>query len=624
MQTTFTDRMNRHWTQTLGLASSEAHIEGWQQLEQATIRLNSNPGHWQVYQLPTGSGKTEALKVLCSLQHPITHPGILIVTKFQDEADRIARDINRLAGWNMARSVHRKAPAQGAELGLVPALVTTHAAYRLALQELADNCEQSPKWDRLLTYYVGKRRWVFIDEALDWVDAYSVNLGNLRALSGDLCGALPTELRTIARRLQTFAIGLADVGPECLSDRTLNKEQLSVLEPTDLSRLREAVEKIPEHVFAEWVDADQKPDQRTDRKPVSYKASYLDLLRTLHAVANIGHGWISYRKGKALLHSSRSLLGIDGIQGIILDATADVDPAYALMPRHVELLPRPQGIRNYSNATLHVSYGHAVGKRYLTNHAAKAWPFIWGDLQKRLNGKNVLVCAHKDVLPIVSGYALRNGHVQFANWGKLDGKNDWNACDALVLFGLPYLDDIAPVHSFIAQVGPQPDDWFAGVRNYGGHHDICSALGTGFIARSVVQAINRIRCRNSIDIQGNCSPVDLYMLLPKGKIAEVVLRAIGQQMPRIRIKQWEAGAAKRKALKVPTEDKLTRYLADADPGIYTKAAVLAELGMHPASLDRLTAKLRDCRSPLTQKLTSLAVQYLYQTGRGREACFIKD
>lgn len=445
----------------------------------------------------------------------------------------------------------------------------------------------------------------------------------MRSMSGDL-GVMRGELRSTVERLSAFLDRLTDVELNGRSDRTLGAEHFDVLAQLDLQGLKDNVETLPAGLFAKWLEI----QPATETKPVirveqPSKTRYLDALDSLLSIVQIGHGWTSRRGGQTLLHSSRSLIGADGMRGIILDATADVDPTYALMKRHVELLPRPRGIRNYRNATLHVSSGHAVGKTYLTKHAAKEWPLIWGDLQKRLCGKNVLVCAHKDVLPIISGHGLPSGTVQYANWGKLDGKNDWHDCDALVLFGLPYLDNIVPAQTFIAHQGPQADDWFAGARQYEECDDIRSALGAGYIARCDVQAINRVRCRNSIDNQGNCAPVDLYMLLPKGKTADVVMQAIKQQMPGLRMKEWEAGAAKRKARKVPTEEKLTRYFAGADPGIYTKSVLLNELGINAASLERMTAKLRNCRSALAQKFTSLAVHFYSQTGRGKEAYFRK-
>lgn len=622
MPITFTDRMNKHWMHTLGLAGSKALTEGWQQLVQATDRINAGAKHWQVLQLPTGSGKTEALKVLCSVQDPIQHPGILIVTKFQDSADEVAEGVNKLAGWQMARSVHKNAPAQGVDLRFIPVLVTTHAAYRLALQEIADGV-QTTKWDRLRTYLAGKREWLFIDEAFDWAETYTLNLGNLRAMSGDLSGAMQGEQRTIGEQLQALAIALTDI-EQGEADRLLTAEQFDMLSRLDLNSLRSAVADIPDAVFANWVDTEDATEngESTPTKPV--KEGYLGLMRQLQTVVRIGHGWISRRGGKTLLHSSRSLIGLDGMQGIILDATADIDPTYTLMRRYVQLLPRPQGIRFYRNATLHVSYGHKVGKGHLAKNAAREWADVWGDLSKGLAGKRTLVCAHKSALPTIKQYGPNNGDVEFANWGNLDGKNDWDTCEAVVLFGLPYLDDIAPAETFTAYQGPQPNEWFGGMRKYEEHADIRTALGDGFIARSVVQAINRTQCRKAIDAQGNCAPTDIYMLLPNGRTGKAVMRAIQQQMPGIRLAGWLSGATKRKARKVPTEVKLTDHFENADPGYYRKSEIVKTLRINHSSLERMTAKLRQQSSVLARKLEAYGVRYHSQTGRGNEAYFIKE
>lgn len=626
MLTTFTDRMNSHWTQTLGLAGSKALTEGWQQLVHATDRINAGAKHWQVLQLPTGSGKTEALKVLCSVQDQLRHPGVLIVTKFQDDADKIAEGINKLSGWPMARAVHKKAPAQADELGFTPVLVTTHAAYRLALQELAD-LGQSDKWDRLRAYNCGNRAWLIIDEAFDWSDAYSVNIGNLRAMSGDLSGALADELRTTGEQLRTLAISLTDIEKYGSSDRVLTVEQFDVLARLDLDGLQSAVAGVPDDVFAEWIDTVEDTEcesgTRTGKPSKSSKVQYLDLMGQLLTVVRIGHGWISNRGGKVLLHSSRSLIKADGMRGVILDATADIDPTYSLMRHQVHVLPRPHGVRCYKNVTLHVSYGHKVGKDYLAQNAAKEWPILWGDLKTRLAGKRVLVCAHKQVLPTIDQYRLTNGTVRFANWGRLDGKNDWDTCEAAVLFGLPYLDDIAPAETFIAHRGPQSSDWFEGNRAYEGHADIRSVLKYGFISRSVVQAINRVLCRKAIDEHGNCAPTDIYLMLPNGKTGECVVRDIEEQMPGIRTKGWNVGAAKKKARKAPTEAKLIMYFEGATSGPYLKSDLARTLRINPSSLERATAKLRNRSSVLAQKFDALGVHYHSQSGRGKEAFFTK-
>ncbi|TGP82075.1 hypothetical protein EN870_07620 [bacterium M00.F.Ca.ET.227.01.1.1] len=623
MLTSFTKQMNSHWKQSLGQAGSNALTKGWQQLAQTICSRNTDPVRWQVVQLPTGSGKTEALKVLCSMQDHIQHPGALIVTKFREEADKLAKGINSLAGWPMARPAHQNAPATNDQLAFTPVVVTTHAAYRLALLEIADN-GLTDKSNRLLGYYGGKRDWVVIDEAFDWADTYSLNVGNLRAMSGDLVRAMHGELRTAAAQLLEFSIRLTDTD-HGRSDQALDAERFNLLARIDVSGLKASVAGTSEDGLARSIEyrpaTKTEPESRIER---SSKAQYVEQLKQLQTIARIGHGWTSRRGGKTLLHSARSLIGVDGMRGVILDATADIDPVYSTMRQRVDLLPRPAGMRNYRNVTLHVSYGHKVGKEHLAKNAGKEWAIVWGDLSKRLSGKPILVCAHKDARPSIEPYGPKDGTVHFDNWGNLDGRNDWHRCEAAILFGLPYLDDIEPAQRFVAHQGQQANEWFHGSRKYEDYADIRAALSDGFIARSVVQAINRIQCRNAIDADGNCKPTDIYMLLPRGNTGATVVQAIQQQMPGIQLADWLSSATKRKARKVPTEIKLVEHFESADPGYYPKSEIANTLRINPSSLERITAKLRDPSSVPAMKLQACGVQYHSQTGRGKEAYFTKQ
>ncbi|RWK60689.1 hypothetical protein [Mesorhizobium sp.] len=623
MLTSFTERMKSYWTESLGLTDSNALNAGWQQLAQAICRCETNTLRWQVIQQPTGSGKTQALKVLCSIQNPIQHPGVLIVTKFREEANRLSEGINKLAEWNMARPFHQEAPGTNDQLAFAPVIITTHAAYRLALKEIADT-GLTHKANRLLSYHGGKRGWVVIDEAFDWADTYSLLASNLRSMSGDLVRAMHGELRTAAEQLLDFSIRLTDTD-HGRSDRVLDAECFDILACIDVNGLKAGVAGTSEDALAKSIEhrlaTKTEPASRIER---SSKKQYLDQLDQLQTIARIGHGWTSRRGGRTLLHGSRSLIGVDGMRGVILDATAGIDPAYAVMGHHVDVLPRPLGIRTYRNVTLHVSYGHKVGKEHLVHNAGREWATVWGDLSKRLSGKHILVCAHKDALPDIEQYGPKDGCVHFDNWGNLDGRNDWNRCEAAILFGLPYLDDIEPAQRFIAHQGQQSDEWFRGSRKYEEHADIRTALGDGFIARSVVQAINRIQCRNAIDAEGNCYPTSIYLLLPSGNTGMAVLRAIQQQMPGIQLAEWLSGATKRKARKVPTEIKLTDHFENADPGYYLKSEIVKTLQINPSSLERVTAKLRQQSSVLAGKLEAYGVSYHTQTGRGKEAYFIKQ
>lgn len=617
---TFIDRMIEHWTCKLGLSLSEPLLKGWQQLERAVERTADGAEQWQVVQLPTGSGKTEALKVLCSVQELTRHPHILIVTKFNDEADQIAFGINKLAGWSMARSLHSEAPEALSELGSIPVVVITHSAYRLALKEVA-NTGSSPRLER---YYAGlvSRQWTVIDEAFDWVDAYDIELGDLRSMCGDLAGLVQDPERADIERLHSLAAALTEATRE---NRMLNGEQFEVLAGLQFGKLQDVVKNLPKEALAVWDDPHESTNLVFGQVPTRtpFRTRYLALLSQLETMVRIGFAWTSHKRGRALLHSSRSLVGVGGKYGVILDATADIDPTYSLMGTGVQVLPRPQAIRSYANVRLHLSYGHRVGKEHLVQTAAKHWPVIWGQLSPALTAKRPLVCTHRDVKTVVKQFSI-NSSLQLAHWGNLDGKNEWGDCDAAVFFGLPYLDDIAPTHAYFAHQGPKSDDWFTGNRSFGGFADIRRSLQDGFIARSMVQAVNRTRCRKPIDNAGNCNPTDVYLLLPaKGQTTDLVTRSIRHQMPGISVREWETGATKRKARKASAEARLLAYFEKAPEGIHLKSAVVSGLRTNTRSFERMTAELRRA-SPIAEKLAALRVRYHSTAGRGKEAYFIKQ
>lgn len=494
MHTDYIERMSAHWSIGLGCAPSQALLQGWQQLELAVAQSLAGAPHWQVLSQPTGSGKTEAMKVLFSAEKGYQR-GILIVTKFQDEATSIAEDINRYAQKPIARALHGEAPAEGADLSLYSVLVITHSAYRLALIELADH-GYSPRMDRYTQYHHAGRQCLVIDEAFDWVDAYDLNLSQLRSMSGDLSGVVQKGVRADVQRLFNLAVQLTGTDEQARPDQNLTAEQFHTLENIDLERITEEVKKLPSDAIVRWSNAEE--DSAKDQTITEFKPTYLNLLQQLRTIARIGFAWRSRRHGLARLHSSRSLLDY-GLRGIILDATADIDPTYELMGMSVQLLPRPKGMRRYDNVTLHASLGHKVGKHFLSKVVDNEWSQLWGQLADKLANNRTLVCAHQIVLSKLEQFVQAGCAVEFTNWGNIDGRNKWSHCDTVVLFGLPYLDNIVPAHGFFAFNGPQPDNWFAGERRFADHEDIRRVLVDGYIAKSVVQAINRARCRAVID-----------------------------------------------------------------------------------------------------------------------------
>lgn len=618
MEDRFVVRMRTHWTDELNLHSSPAFEAGWKQFSNALSHISTSLecNRLKVLQLPTGAGKTQAMVMVCSIVSAELHPGALIVTRFKSEADQIAKNINKYARTDIARAVHKDADVPNEAIRQSPVLIITHSAYQNALRAQADGTLLTSKMDLYRNWHKGARQWLIIDECLDWVDTSSVDLQALRGMCASLRGMLPDGLANNLAALTDFANTVSSDPSTDRQDLMLSTAQITTLRDMALVNLREAIRKLPAGSITGGSGAGISGAAMQDH--------YLHTLKTLEQICNNGHGWRSRRGHVALLHTSRNLLDKAGSCGVILDATAGVDPTYELMGDRVELIPRPAGIRDYANVTLHLSYGHRVGKEYLKNNADKEWPKLVAQLNSERSGcRNVMVCSHKAVRPTIERYEVAFGTVHPAHWGNMDGRNDWKDCDTAVLYGLPYLDNIAPTNAFAAYHGPLADDWHAGNRTFGKHSDIRAALKDGFTIKSVVQAINRIQCRKSIDAHGNCPKTDIYILLPATDKANAIVSAIEQQMPGIRIKDWAVAATTVRPRRVPTEALLLEHLRTIEPGLYTKTQIVGRLQIAIRTFERLSAKIQKTSSSLKQTLTEIGVEYVCDIGRGKEAYFIK-
>ena len=625
MQTTFIERMKQIWT-TRKLKLSEPLIQCWQQMETA-LQVQGVSPYWQVLQWPTGTGKTMAMAAILSLlPNWIDHPGVLVVTKYREEANKLQNQINLLSGWNQARAFHTGGDNPDSDLAHAPVLIVTHSWYRRALQERSDGT--SARYDRITDHQCGKRQWIIIDEAFDWVDAFKVRNADLRIMCADIAGITTPEIRNDLQRLLSVLFELTDMGKVNPNHR-LTEEQFRAISRLDLTQLRSDVAALPDHIFAHWEEA-QKRTRSDDGHPTdlpvahSLRDCYLDHLDELQKIKQTGFAWASSRDRKAHLHSSRSLIDAEPVRGIILDATAAVDLRYSLMTEHVRLIPRPQRVRDYSNVRLHVSTGHRVGKEHLGRAAPEQWPVLSMQLADLLGGRPTLICTHKNTASVIKKYEIAHRGRSFTHWGDIDGRNDWSDKSAAVFFGLPYTDNCFAISTFFALAGPQDNSWLRTERRYGVHADISVELGNSFIIRSVVQAINRVRCRRSIDEYGHCEPTDIYLLLPNGRTSDALLHAITEQMPGIALCGWDAASAKRKARAASCKARFLAFMSTARSRTYSKSEVIHELRTNARTFERVITQLLVPTSDLARELASYGAAYHASTGRGHEAYFMKN
>ena len=113
--------------------------------------------------------------------------------------------------------------------------------------------------------------------------------------------------------------------------------------------------------------------------------------------------------------------------------------------------------------------------------------------------------------------------------------------DKVVIAGIPYRDRVWANNTFMAIKGLQSNEWLqnSSKRAFGTIDDIQRGLQLSQIKVSILQAINRIRCRRVIDEYGNCKSSKIYLLIPHGEEGEEILDGICTEMPLLRLHEWK-------------------------------------------------------------------------------------
>jgi predicted Rdx family selenoprotein len=627
----FVEAMARHWTERLANVSSEALRKVWHQLAATfgkNIYSHDNPDQarqWTVLQPPTGSGKSQGTVVYCSMlsRYPDEmHPGVLIVTRLKADADSMARQINDLSGKDVAVAYHSdsKRLIDIADLRNWPVLVITHRAYELALDYLGQDGSIQQTWPLFHSWNEEGRKLVVIDECLDIVEQSQAGLEGLRqtlaAIPQSARERFPEEVQAIQFMADLFTHMDQKANGQKFSEAIAIKERITQGKTPDLSELR--------RYLRDTVRFDRQIG-KNDLKENERLCKYHDeRLKSLHSIFR---SWVYYAKidGRHTLNTARLLIP-EGVKGaVVLDATASSNVLYEVFD-DAEVIASPPGSRSYRNVTLHVSDGHRVGKGFMEENTQDVCSGLVSDLNHRLAGRKVLIITHKDVEPVLASFETAFD-LSTAHWGKVDGSNEWRDCEAAVIFGLPYRPDTWPANVFMACQGVRDSEWLNGTdRRFGRHRDIRRALKTGQMIVNVVQAINRARCRRVIDDQGNCPPTDVYIMLPKDHLAEEMLDGIKREMPGIVVvKDWDFIGQKKRARRSNHEQALMKYIQNMETGSQAMGTIKRILGISQATMERLTASMKDPDSELAGVMADSGVQYVLESkGKIRRGRLVKS
>lgn len=618
----FVSAMNTHWTESLNNVSSANLKKAWGQIASAFnshIESHNDPkslSKWTVLSPPTGSGKSQGTAVYCSLLSKLPcekHIGVLIVTRLKVDADAMANTINTLTGKPSAKAFHTDAKEVSiSDLWKWDVLVITHKAYELALDKLGSHGQIQQTWGFFHNYSPNQndvlnkvtRKLVVIDESLDIVEE---SQGNLEGLSHTL-GCLPHSLiekhKYAVNGIKALIAILEEMAASSehysTKEAVLLREMVKASKPPDYTELRKDLREV--RFDLQQHKSDLAENSRL-LKIHDFRLKQLDV---------IFRSWSYYAKSGVdghTLNTARLLVPEDSKGAVVLDATAIHDVIYELFDK-VEVIQPPKGVRDYSNVNLWISRGHKQGKVHMRNNAKTLCESLMCNLSDKLtNQAKVFVCCHQAVEPALKlhkpDFQLNVGH-----WGAVDGSNQWKDCDTAVIFGLPYIPDTWAANAYFALQGVQDTEWLQTKhRPHGKHKDVREALKTGHIVSSVVQAINRIRCRKVIDVQGNCPKADVYLMLPNAKASEAILKGILESMPKVNLCEWTFSDAKRKTRKSNGEDSLIAYATNMYTGKESSSVIKRSIGIDGNAWERLIAKLKQTGSNLNNELTNIGVTY---------------
>lgn len=626
----FVPEMTVHWM-SLGNTPSPALQEMWRMMAMTLNERIAAPATdttWRVLQPPTGTGKTQGLCVYAALaarknatvEQPV---GILIVTRTIAQAEEIVATIRKLAGPEAALRVaakHSENKITIAEMRGTDILVITHAAYTRALEGLSSDV--TGRWEDHTEWAHGPRRLTVIDEALSGViEENQVKTEHVRQvlsyIDADLERRFPRQvkaLKAIKEVLDKINLKIANGEDGVDAGLTAAKilwRRVAFTDDFSMASLREEMARL------RYDNLGLRKSSRADRRMI---AAQVD--QTLKDCEAIMVRWAYYyRKGRDDTVNSSKLLVPRGLPGpVVLDATATQNFLWRLMGDRVKLIEIPEGTRNYQNVTLHVARARGVGKASMEKKGKERISRLMAHFAAETNGdRKVLLCVHKLIEPFARTIDTGFSEFDVAHWGAIDGRNDWSHYDTAVIVGLPYRDQVWSTNTFFAIQGLQDDSWLK-KPSWGPHNDVRREMERRQLTVSIVQAINRVRCRRVIDENGNCLPTDLFIVLPDGSEGDQILAHLVQEMPDIVVVPWHfaVDGAGEKVRKGSSHEAVVSFMKNQLPGETPISQIRDELDLPTRTVKQLQAALRDPEHSLTKTLAEHGVVYV-TTGHGRGA-----
>ncbi|TPM06129.1 MULTISPECIES: hypothetical protein [unclassified Mesorhizobium] len=626
----FARRMRTHWEDVLGNTFSNALEQLWQ----VTARTFNNAivasdHRWRVLEPATGTGKTQGLIVYSAMMAElnavsclVNRSGILVVVRTIEQADEIVASINEMFGGPVAIARHSENKVSVGKCSEKDVLVITHSAYQRAVEAIYRN--QQGKWDEFVIWEGGRRCLTIIDEAIaNIVEHYQVKAQDISNVVAMIDQPMRVRhhvavqaIESLKRTLEFLEFDRTDE-KQGLLWRDVMGSQIDWSGSHSLLGLAEEVSRLPLDMMM------LRKDSPLDRHRLAEQAC-----NTLRSCENILGKWAYYHRSGDwdTINNSELLIPVDLPGPVVLDATASNNMLWELLGDRVDRPLIPSKARSYRNVRLHVAYANGLGKSSMAEKGGNRVARVVKELEKSCKEKSVLICLHKLVESKALALDANFLRYEVAHFGAIDGKNDWQDFDTAIILGLPYRGDLWAVGTFIALQGLPEDEWFASP-SWQGYDDVRKVMEQKQITVSVVQAINRIRCRKVINSDGDCPSADIYIILPDNRQGASILKDITTEMPGINVLPWDfvLDGDVVKVRLADGYDPLISFMASRPSGETSVRMIKSELGWCSSKMKDLGRLLRDNGHRITATLAEMGVTFHHngKIGRGANGWLLK-
>jgi hypothetical protein len=143
---------------------------------------------------------------------------------------------------------------------------------------------------------------------------------------------------------------------------------------------------------------------------------------------------------------------------------------------------------------------------------------------------------------------------------------------------------------------------------------------------SIIQALNRVRCRHVVDVEGNCEPCEGFMFLPDNETGHAIRQAIKREMPGIVIKEWDyqLDPPSRSIRRGSGHARLLEFMRAAPSGEINLKDWAESVGLGHRAYKHLLIVLRSPEHDLTKSLAEIGVTYaVIGYGRGAKSLLVK-